>query len=194
MSEPRLVVRKNSDTIRTERHHSALAMSLGEAPKVQGPAVVAAHAGADAFPAVAVTLEVAVLEFDPGSLGGVGDESHLDFAGLGEIGLDLPPRVDVPAEHDPGWRLVGQDPRPAALAAVHAPVIKMASGPRLEDRLGDLDAEEVVFGRLEAPEAVGEDAERPLDRLLDDDRAAHRGGSGLWVHRSSSVGCSTISL
>ena len=43
---------------------------------------------------------------------------------------------------------------------------------RLEDGLGDLDAEHVVLARLEAAEVLGEDRERPLDRRLDDDLVA----------------------
>jgi hypothetical protein len=66
-------------------------------------------------------------------------------------------RTDVPADHDAVGRLVGEDARPAALAAVDAAIVDVAALARLEDRVGDLDAEQVVLARLERAEALGED-------------------------------------
>ena len=71
-------------------------------------------------------------------------------------------------------RLVREHPRPAAHAAVDAAVKDVAADARFEDRLGDLDAQHVVLGRLERAEPVGEDRERTLDRRFDDDLVADR--------------------
>src|ERR1700722_11716958 len=84
--------------------------------KIQRPAGVTAHVFTRAFPAVAVTIKVAVLELDSGAIRRLGDEPHLDLARLVEVGLDLPVRADVPTEHDPVRRLVGNHASPLALA------------------------------------------------------------------------------
>ncbi len=68
-------------------------------------------------------VEVAVLKFDPGPVWSPGHEPDLDLAGQLRVGLDLPLRAVVPAEHHAGWWLVGQDPRPPAFAAVDATVV-----------------------------------------------------------------------
>src|SRR5256886_11727879 len=102
---------------------AALGEQGGVAGQVQRPSLVVGDAVADGLPAGAVPVEVAVLQLHPGAVRGLGDERDLDLAGELRVGLDLPLRADVPAEHDPvGW-FVGQDPRPAALAAVHGPVV-----------------------------------------------------------------------
>src|SRR5260221_464820 len=78
-------------------------------------------------PAGAVPVEMAMFQLHPSALRVLGDESDLNLAGEVRVGLDLPLRADVPAEHDPvGW-FVGQDPRPAAFAAIHAPVIDVTT-------------------------------------------------------------------
>src|SRR5947208_12817680 len=60
-----------------------------ESLQVERPAAVAADGFARALPAFAVAVEIAVLELHPGSLRALGDETHLDLAGLLEVGLDL---------------------------------------------------------------------------------------------------------
>src|SRR5918992_4770195 len=159
--------------------------------QVEWPTFLAGDALADPFPARAVSREVPVLQLHTRALCRLGDEAHLDFARLLEIGLDLPVRADVPADHDPMWRFIGEHPRPAALAAVDAAVVDMAALARFEDRLGDLDREQVVLGRLEATELLGEHRERPLDRGLDDDRGPNGCVRGLHAHETSSGRCST---
>ena len=61
-------------------------------------------AGADgvahALPALAVAVEVAVFELDPGAVGGYGGEGDGDLAGLRGVGLQFPLRVDVPGEDE----------------------------------------------------------------------------------------------
>src|SRR2546429_3243068 len=95
------------------------ALDQGGIPgQVERPSLVAVDAVADRPPAGTVPVEVAVLQFDPGAVRSLGHEPDLDLAGQLRVGLDLPLRVDVPAEYHAGWRLVGQDPRPPALAAV----------------------------------------------------------------------------
>src|SRR5690348_15954344 len=124
----------------------------GVAVQVQGPALRAVDAAGDRFPARAVPVDVPVLQFHPGAVGGFGVEPHLDLAGLGRVGLDRPPRADVPGEHHPVRRVEGQDPRPPALAAIYSPVRDAAAGPGLEHGLGDRRPEQVVLGWLEVPE------------------------------------------
>ena len=70
----------------------------------------------------------------------------------------------------------------------------MPANPRLEYCFGDLDPEQVVLARLEAPEILGENAERALDWRVDDDRGPDVGACRLGGHLSSSTGCSTAVL
>src|SRR3954451_18464906 len=104
--------------------------------QVERPSGVVGDSVTDGLPAVAVPVEVAVLELDAGALRGLGDELHLDLAGVVRIRLDLPLRADVPAEHDAGGRFVGEDGRPPALAAVGAAVGDVAAELRVEHGLG----------------------------------------------------------
>src|ERR1700737_2246422 len=113
--------------------------------QVERPALVAVDAFANPFPAFAVAVEVAVLDLDPGPFGSLGHEPYLPLADLGRVGLDLPVRADVPTEHHTAGRLVHQDVRPTALAAVDAAVIKVPADTGFEHGLGDLGAEQVVF-------------------------------------------------
>src|ERR671918_322063 len=62
--------------------HSVLDQ-LGKPLQVKRPAALGGNRLALALPALAVAVEVAVLELDPGPLRPVGDEAHLDLAGLG---------------------------------------------------------------------------------------------------------------
>src|SRR5579864_1678003 len=90
----------------------------GVTVQVQGPAFRPVYAVGDRLPSGTVPVEVPVLQFDPRARRRLGAEPHLDLAGLSLVGLDGPPRTDVPAEHHPLRRVKGQDPRPPALAAV----------------------------------------------------------------------------
>jgi hypothetical protein len=124
----------------------------------------------------------------------LGAEAHLDLAGAVRVGFDLPLRADVPADDDPVRWLIGEHPRPAALAPVDAAVEDMAPDAGLEDGLGDVDSEHVVLARLERAEIVREDRERALDRRLDDDLVAD-GRRCCWRgHQTSSSACSTATL
>src|SRR4051812_12585669 len=167
---------------------------FGVAAQVQRPAVAGVDALADGFPAGAVAIEIAMLERDASAIRCLGDEAHLDLAGAVRVGLDLPSRVDVPADDDPVRRLICEHPRPAALAPVDATVVDVATDSRLEDGLGDVDAEHVVLARLERAEVIGKDGERALDRRLDDDLVAD-GRRCCWRgHQTSFSACSTATL
>jgi MFS family permease len=159
---PGLLARENFESLGGDK--------LGEPLQVERPASLAPDPFADPFPAVAVAVDVAVLELHARALRCLGYEPHLDLARPLVVGLDLPLLIQVPAEDDPVRRLVGEHARPAALAAVDATVDDMAADTRLEHGLGELDSEDVVLGRLEPAEVLGEDREGPLDRRLDDDR------------------------
>ena len=139
---------------------------IRESLQVKRPPLGATDRGAHAFPALAMTIEVSVLELDARPLRSLGDEPDLDLAGLLEVGLQLPARADVPAEDHPVGRLVGEDARPMALASVDAAIEEATARAWLEHRLGDLDAQQVVVGRLEGAEVLGEDLEGALDRHL----------------------------
>src|SRR5207248_7765045 len=116
---------------------SAVLGEQGGVPgQVQRPSLVVGDAVADGLPAGAVPVEVAVLQLDPGALRGFGDEGDLDLAGVVRVGFDLPLRADVPAEHDSVRWFVSEHARPAAFAAVDAPVVDVAADLRLEHGLG----------------------------------------------------------
>src|SRR6266542_2181774 len=119
--------------------------------EVERPTGVVSYAVADCLPAWAVPVEVAVLELDPGALRVLRDEADLDLAGVLRLGLDLPRRADVPAEHDPLRWLVDQHAGPVTLAAVGAAVVDVAADPRFEDGLGDWRREQVALGGLKSP-------------------------------------------
>src|SRR5690606_11686370 len=82
---------------------SRKAVSAVEQPdkpfQVKRPAALPADSVAHRVPAGAVTLELAVFKLDTGALGTLGNEADLDLAGLRRIRLELPARVDVPADH-----------------------------------------------------------------------------------------------
>lgn len=135
-----------------------------------------------------------MLELDAGAVRRLGGEPNLPLAGLVRIGLDLPLRADVPTQEHPVGRLVGQHARPAALAAVDAAVIDVTADARFKDRFGDRDGEQIVLGRLEAAEILGEDFECALDRSLDDNGLLHGRDGYARVHFCSSGDCSTTTL
>jgi len=70
------------------------------------PTTGGAHGVTHRFPAVAVTVEVAVLQLHDGVLGVLGSEGDVYLTGSGRVGLDLPAEVDVPAEGHTVGRLV----------------------------------------------------------------------------------------
>src|SRR4051794_2780149 len=147
---------------RRERRSVRRREQRGVPVEVERPALVPAHGVAHGRPAAAVPVEVAVLEFHAGALRCLGDEPDLDLARQLRVGLELPAQADVPAEGDAVRRLVDEHPRPAALAAVHRPVVDVPADAGLEDRLRDGGTEQVVLGWLEVAEALGKDGERPL--------------------------------
>src|ERR1700751_561291 len=98
------------------------------ATQIQRPAGIAVDAVGDGLPARTVAVQTAVLEVDAGALVGLRGEADFDFAGLGLIGLQLPGRADIPGEHHPAGRLVDQDARPAAYAAVNATIVDVPAG------------------------------------------------------------------
>src|SRR6266545_2302044 len=130
---------------------------LAVALQIERPALIPGHALADALPALAVAVEIAVLDLNPRALRGFGDEPYFPLAGFQRVVLDLPSRADVPAQQQPAGRLIGEHPRPAANAPVNPAVIQEAADLRLEHRLGDIDLEHVVFGGFEPAEVLSED-------------------------------------
>ena len=69
----------------------------GVSLQVERPTLISGHALADALPALAVAVEIAVLDLDPRALRGFGDEPHFPLARFQRVVLDLPPWADVPA-------------------------------------------------------------------------------------------------
>src|SRR5687767_8647944 len=141
-----------------------------------------------------MAFEMAVFDLDPCPLVTLGDEADLDLAGLLEIRLDLPLRADVPADHDSVGRVVGENARPTALAPVDAPVVHVTAHARFEHRLGDLDAEQVVFAWLDAIELLGEDAERLVDRRIHDDLRVNARGFDSFEHLINAPSSSALPL
>ena len=75
-----------------------LGKQAGVSLQVERPTLISGHAVADALPALAVAVEVAVLDLDPRALRGFGDEPHFPLARFQRVVLDLPLRADVPAQ------------------------------------------------------------------------------------------------
>ena len=148
---------------------------VGVALEVERPSGLAGDAVAGILPAGPVPVEVSVLELDPGARRTLGHEAHLHLAGVGGIGLQLPGRADVPADHEPLRRIEGEHPCPATLRAVLAAVVDVAAHMGLEHGLGDRDRQQVVIPRLDAVELLGEHAERVVGGDVDDDLSAHPG-------------------
>src|SRR4029453_6873783 len=134
--------------------------------QVQRPAGLVVDAVSDGLPSEAGAIEVAVLELYACALGRLREKPHLDLAREFGVGFDLPPRADVPAEHDAVRRLEHDDPRPSALAAVDRAIVDVAPPSRLEHRFGDRGFEQVVLTRLEIAKALGEYLERFSDRRV----------------------------
>ena len=133
-----------------------------------------------------------MLELDPRAGRALDDEPDLDLAGSGVVGLELPLKADIPAEHDPVRRLVGEHAGPSTLAAVDASVDDVAADEGLEHHLLQVGLQDVVLGRPPRPDVVGEHTERLVDRRLHDDRRGDRGVGDLCSHCSSC--CSTLCL
>src|SRR4051794_9550896 len=75
-----------------------LSHEVGVAAEVEAPALRGGDAVTGAFPALAVAVEMAVLELHAGALLVLRGEPHLDLAALVGVGFDLPVGRDVPAE------------------------------------------------------------------------------------------------
>lgn len=127
---------------------------------------------AHVFVALAVAIEVAVLKYDPGLFRRLGDETDLDLARLGGVGLELPLEVEVPRDHQPVGRFVSEHIGPASLAPVRAAVVDMATLSRLEDHLGERCLRDVMLGR-------------PLGEMLEygTSRRVSEGAKGKCVSR-----------
>src|SRR5680860_814427 len=135
-----------------------------EATQVHGPAVVVLQRGSGLLPALAVALKVPVLQLDAGMRRAGLDEQHLDLAGVGRVAFQLPLRADVPGDQQTLGRLEGQNPSPAALAAVDADVVHAATCAGLQHRPGDVHGEQVVHPWLDPVELFGEHAEGVFTR------------------------------
>ena len=81
-------------------------------------------------------------------------------------------------KHDPVRRLVGEHPRPPALAAVDAAVDDVAADERLEHHLGQRRLEDVLVLVPPRADLGGEHVERPGDRSFDLGGDADRGRVG----------------
>ncbi|SDP28006.1 PAS domain S-box-containing protein/diguanylate cyclase (GGDEF) domain-containing protein [Nakamurella panacisegetis] len=120
----------------------------------------------------------------------------LDLARPIEVCLDLPRRPDIPTEHELVRPIEHEHPRPPARASIGARVNDRATCPRLEHRLGDRRHQQVVLGRLELAEPLGEQREG----LRLSERNSHRPqhsrarnptrhyDSRAWTQRASSTG------
>src|SRR5215510_5606078 len=156
------------------------------------PASFATDRLAQVLPTVAVSLDVAMLQLHARSIRRLGSEPHFNFARFRGIGLDLPIRIDTPANYDAFGRLIRQDPPPVTLGAVDAAVVDMAAYSGLEGPLGDFHSEQVVLGRKPTSDTVGEKGECPLNWCLNDDLRAYCPFLGLCRcgHVISSRHCS----
>src|SRR6185437_13694261 len=90
-------------------------------------------------------------------------EGHLHFAGAFGVGLDLPARRDVPCEEQTVRGLEREHTAPIAGGSVDTTVVDAAARARLEDRLRNLLAQEVVLPGFDAIELAGEHVEGSID-------------------------------
>src|SRR5262245_7535965 len=127
--------------------------SLCELPETARPAAFASHRLAQLLPAFPVPFDAAMLQLDARTIPGVGDEPHFDLARFCAVGLYLPTRADVPADHHAiGW-FVCEHPRPLTLAAVNPTVVNAAAHAWLEHALRDFHPQQVVLGWKPAADA-----------------------------------------
>jgi hypothetical protein len=143
------------------------------AAQVERPTCLAIDSIGDRTPTDSMSLEVSMFQFHPSAVIGLGDEAHFDLARLCRISFELPRWSDVPRKDDTGWRLVGEDTRPLALAAVGSHVVDVPANAWLEDGFGDWDREQIVFAWLDGVELVDEEFKRSLDARVDDDALAY---------------------
>src|SRR5205807_1867583 len=87
-----------ASTAELAQQSAFLGKQVGVSLQVKRPALISGHALADALPALAVALEVAVLDLDPRALRGFGDEPYFPLTRFQQVVLDLPARADVPAQ------------------------------------------------------------------------------------------------
>jgi len=159
----------------------------GVAVEEQRPSLGGGHGLAVGVAGVPVAGEGAVLELDPGAGCASEVEADLDLAGLGRVRLGHAVGGDLPDQHQPGWRIPGQDPAPVAGEAVGTPFEAVAT-------LAGLDADALQGvggpGVLTGPPAdqVGEGRERPVDRDRHGHGLADRLVRRLPLHQVASAG------
>src|SRR5262249_8720688 len=120
---------------------------LGERAQAVLPAALRPDGVPHPLPALAVSVEVAVLELDAGPLRRLRDEAELDLARPRRVLLRLPVGVDVPAEDDSRRAVENEDSRPAGDAPVDGTLVDEAADAQLEDHRRDLGREEVAVVR-----------------------------------------------
>src|SRR5436190_1951557 len=130
------------------------------------PAARAVHAGPDESGALAMPLEVAVLEIDAGHAAGLRGEPNLDLAGFGDVGFVLPPRIDLPGQDEAVRWLPRQHPAPVTLGTIGFASETPASGARFDDRFHERLLADVMGARPPCVEPFSEDVESVLGTRL----------------------------
>jgi hypothetical protein len=138
-------------------------------------------------------VEEPVFQLDRGLPRPVRGEPHLDFAGVGGIGVVLPLAVDLPRDDQPVRGLPGQHPAPVAFAAVVAPLVPPAPFAWLQDGVRHLGLANVVITRPPGAERTRENAERPFHGHVDRDLPADVRNRCWSAHQCSCSGSGSAS-
>src|SRR5579871_6684607 len=136
---------------------------FGELYKGEAPGVRGVQHLAEFFVAFAVTLDCAVLKFDEGSGGAFFGEADVDFAGFGEVGIELPVGAEVPGEGDAMRRLPGEDMAPVAVVAFGVALVPAAAFARLDDDVLEGFLADVMLGGPPGLHLLDEDGKGVFD-------------------------------
>src|SRR4051812_34012083 len=124
---------------------ASAAGAAGKGVQQEAPAPGVVDGLAEGGGVVAVALEVAVLEGDPGALRPLGDEGDLDLGD--EAGIVLPLGGDLPGQHQTAGRLPDQHLADVALRAVLAHRVPATARPCLQHGPGHGRLADVVLAR-----------------------------------------------
>jgi hypothetical protein len=100
-----------------------------------------------------------VHEIDARTAARLRGELYFDLARLGEIGLELPFRVDLPRDDEPARRIPRSDRAPRPFGAVGFASVAAAAEPRFDDGFFEFACADVMFAGPPGIEAFGEDFE-----------------------------------
>src|SRR6476469_1039059 len=115
-----------------------------------------------------------MLEVDAREPASLWREGDLDFAGVRNVGIELPLTIELPGDQQPVRRLPFEDPTPVTLAAVGGALKTPAADLPFDDRGLQPVFEQLVAARPPRIKAGSEHGEGALGRRLHVDRLPYR--------------------